>query len=132
MPKFNLNADFDRNKFNALVSSFNESRAMVRLEVIPKPRTGNQNRYYRALLNILSEFTGFTTDEVHKLCLDYFSTEYVKETKSGKKHTLKKTTSQMDTKEMSEYITRVRQMGDTIGCYLPTADEYTTNWKECE
>jgi len=130
--KFNLSKDFDRNVFNPLVSRLLAKRSMVRLEVIPKPRSGNQNRYYRACVKILSNYTGFSTDEVHDLCLRYFSTEYTKETNTGKEHTFKKTTSQMDTKEMSEYITKVRQMGDSIGCYLPTADEYLTNWKECE
>jgi len=130
--QFNLDNAFDRNVFNPLVSKFLANRAMVRLEVIPKPRSGNQHRYYRAILKILSDYTGFTTDEAHELCLRYFATEYTKETKNGKEHTFKQRTSDMDTAEMSEYITKVRDMGDTIGCYLPTADEYLTNWQECE
>ena len=130
--KFNLSAEFDTNAFKARCEALLSQGAMVRLEVIPKPRSNNQNRYYRACVKLLSDFTGFSTEEVHKLCLRYFSTEYTKQTTGGKEHTFKKTTSQMDTKEMSEFITKVRQMGDSIGCYLPTADEYTTNWKECE
>ena len=130
--KFNLSVEFDRNAFKLAVERFTDAGDMVHLERIPSPRTGNQNRYYRACVKILSEYTGFTTDEAHELCLRYFATEYTKETKNGKEHTFKKRTSDMDTAEMSEYITKVRQMGDTIGCYLPTSEEYLTNWRECE
>jgi hypothetical protein len=128
---YNLMADYDRKAIMATVENAIKECSVVRFERIPKPRTGNQNRYYRALVTILSDYTGFLADEVHDLCLRYFAPKYKREI-NQKEHELTKKTRDMDTAEMAEYITKVRQMGDRIGCYLPTAEEYLINWQELE
>lgn len=129
---FNLSATFDKNAFMAAVDKFASAGDVVKLERIPPPRTNSQNRYYWALVAILSDFTGYESDEVHNLCIEHYAPEYTRVSNSGKENTFKLSTSKMDTKQMTDYINSIRTMGDRIGCYLPTADEFRTNWQQIE
>ena len=129
---FNLSAEFDRKTYAALVQANLDKQTTVKMEVIPAPRTGNQNRYLWALYKLLSDHTGFTTDEVHELCKRYYAPQYEKTTPRGTVQSFTKSTADMNTKEMTDYIEKIRDMGGQIGCYLPTADEYTTNWRQIE
>jgi len=127
---YNLSAEYDRNAFNQRCEALMNAGDVIRLERVPKPPTGNQNRFYWALIGIISDATGFSTDEAHTVCKREAGLYYTKE--ANRKHKFLRSTADLDTKEMSDYIEKVREIGTAIGCYMPTADEYVQNWAKIE
>ena len=127
---YNLKSEIDRKAFNQRILSLLESGDVVRLERVPSPRTTNQNRYYWALIKIISDSTGFSRDEAHAVCKRESGLVYTKS--ASKKHKFLRSTADLNTKEMSEYIDKVREIGSNIGCYMPSADEYFQHWAEID
>jgi len=128
MKVFDLSGEFYRNALAQAVKTATERGDIVRFERVPKPRSTNQNRYYWAMMAIISDYTGFTVEESHIICKRYAKLFYTKN--GNKQHVFLKSTADLDTVEMTEYITKVRDLGDSMGCYLPSSEEFLTNWKE--
>jgi len=100
-----------------------ESEAKAELVKITPKRTSNQNRYIHALFALWGGHFGYTTDEakvVIKRVLGYW---YQKEGQTFLKHT-----SDMDTKELSEFTDRFRNHSAHEGFYLPSPEEFQENY----
>ncbi len=71
-------------------------------------RSNEQNRYYwGVVLKLLSEYTGYTEDEIHEVLLDKFSIK--KEVKiKDETHLIKSRSHKMKTTEFEDYLTKIR------------------------
>lgn len=88
-------------------------------------RSLSQNKYYFLCLNIIGLSTGHTTEELHEICKLKFNSDIIHFPKSGSQ-ILGKTTSDLDSKEMTAYINRVKLWAnDEFGIVIPEAQSMT-------
>lgn len=83
-------------------------------------KTDKQHRYYWWLMDLIEQETGIDKDTVHEKMKMAFL--YVPP--SWKSLAYCKSTTKLDTKEMTDYIENIRNyMAETIGLVLPDADQ---------
>ena len=81
-------------------------------------RTNLQNRYLHAIFNMLGNETGFTMDEVKQVYKRRFLSY-----KKGKT-TFVRQTSKLNTKEMTDFIEKIRNSASAdLGIYVPAPHE---------
>lgn len=97
----------------------------IELKKIPKKRTNKQNRYVHALFTLYGGEWGLTMDETKTVVKRELGYIYEKHGQKFLMHT-----SQMDTKKLTEFIDRFRNMSASQGLYLPSADEFNENYVE--
>ena len=100
-----------------------DSEAKAELVKISSKRTSSQNRYVHALFYLFGVHFGYTTDEakvVVKRALGYIYK------KGG--HWFLEHTSEMDTKELSEFTDKFRNYSAHEGFYLPSPEEFQENY----
>ena len=124
--KFNLRTQ--REKFNFYVERLKDYDGIIELTKKFKPRTIQANKYLHVLIALYAINTGYTLDEM-KIVLKrecYFMTYE----KNGVKF-LKKS-SELNTKELSDWIEWIRNKAGMEGLYLPSAEDHHRNWEEIE
>ena len=125
---YDLSNPFQAQQFEVQVERLRSKKDVVRLEHVPKPRSNNQNKYLHALYGLMAQYTGYSTEEVKTISKRHLGYYYER---GGHKFLVE--TSKMDTKQMTEFIDKVRLWGiEDVGCYLPTVEEWQGNWKELE
>ncbi len=105
--------------WRALLYSFEGKEVELRLCRYRQTRSLSQNAYYwGVVVALLSEYTGYDPDDMHEaLKLKFLVDRFV-----GKFGLIKvKSTTDLDTGEMTEYIEQVRQWAAAIGCVIPDA-----------
>ena len=102
-----------------------KDQSAIELKKIHKRRTNSQNRYLHALFALFGGEFGYTVDEAKILVKRQLGYTYVKN-----EHTFLEHTSEMDVKQLTEFIDRFRTFSAHQGCYLPSADEFDTNYIE--
>lgn len=91
-------------------------------------RSDNQNRYYWGIcIKIISEFTGYSDEEVHELLKSLFLKKKI-DVKTSKgvteRHTVVGSTAKLNTAEFEEYLAKIRQWGsEELNCYIPEPNE---------
>jgi hypothetical protein len=90
-------------------------------EKAKQKRSLAQNRYYwGVLVKMLSDYTGFTSNEMHQV----LGNQLWSYEKDGRKFI--RSTTDMDTKEFSDKIEEARVFAqDNIGVYIPEPNEVT-------
>lgn len=98
-----------------------ESQYVLRVEKAKQKRSLSQNRYYwGVLVKMLSDYTGFTPNEMHQV-LGENLWNYEKD---GRKFI--KSTTEMDTAEFTRRIDEARLFAqEQIGIYIPEPNEVT-------
>jgi len=96
---------------------------IVELTEVRKSRTNAQNKYLHALFGIIANELGYECEEIKDLAK--FSCPMMKYQKKSK--LFFKSTSKLNTKEMSEFTDWIRNWGATMGVYLPSSEEYYAN-----
>ena len=98
---------------------------------VSQQRTNLQNRYMWGLYGLLSDYTGFTTQEIHDMMRGLFLFKMVVIGETEIKVLISTTT--LTTMEEAEYIEKFRewQREHLPECYLPTPDEWK-RWEEGE
>ena len=92
-------------------------------------RTLRQNRYLRAIDSMIAGFTGDNPNDVHEYLIELHSEPVMMGIKGGASGmpveiTRKMRTSEFDTRQMTNYIERVRQWSnDFLGFYIPAPDD---------
>ena len=120
-----LHIPVDRQKAETYFAKLLKDESAIELKKIHQNRTNSQNRYVHALFAIFGFQFGYTIDEAKATVKRKLG--YIYE-KNGTWF-LKKT-SLMSTAELSEFIDRFRNYGASVGCYLPTAEEFNENYVE--
>ncbi len=97
-----------------------------------KERSGNQNRYYwGCVIQILSEDTGYTKDEMHEIIKHKFLLIHsILETKQGRKVAVEfsRSTTELDTKEFENLMSEIREWASMeLGIYIQNPGEYVDN-----
>lgn len=92
-----------------------------------KERSTSQNKYYfGVVLKILSEYTGFTSDEMHEIIKhNFLKTIKIIDTKDGyKEFESSKSTRNLSTVEFENLMTDIRQWASIdLACYIPEPNE---------
>ena len=118
-----MNLDFrntaDVKKAQVYLDKLINDQSKAELIKINKKRTNSQNRYLHALFQLWGSFFGYTLDEskmVIKMALGY--------TYEKSDHIFLSKTSEMDTKQLSEFVDKFRNWSASEGCWLPSADDF--------
>lgn len=124
---YDLSNTYQKGKFLAEVDRLTEASEYVTLARVPQPRSGNQNRYLHALLGLMSVYTGYTLNEIKDTVKDHFAPRYFRGGREFVQHT-----SDMNKEDMTAFIDKVRNWGNSNGFYLPTVEEWQKNWREID
>ncbi len=113
----------DPRRLAEVLRRFNGKDVHVVIKEHRHPRSINQNNYYwGVVLEIISEHTGHTADEVHEI----FKNKYLSEEKefAGDKVLVAKSTTALNTVEFNEYLEKVKQFAATeLSCFVPEPNE---------
>lgn len=97
----------------------------IELKIDRGNRSNNQNRYYwGVVIEILSEHTGFTPEEIHEVLKAKFL-RYTKMLPTSEEVNLSRSTKGLDTKEFEEYMEKVRMFAiQELDVEIPLPNEY--------
>ena len=123
-----LNPAKNKEKFEFIVKSFSDYDGPVRIEKVAKRRTTSQNSYLHILITMFAIEIGNTLEEM-KVDLKR-DCHFMVYKKNGK--TYLKKSSNLDTKEMTDWIDWIKHKAGMNGVYLPEADDYHRNWEQIE
>jgi hypothetical protein len=126
--KFNFKNSYDISKANQLLKQLIESKKRIEIVEFKEKRSGNQNRYLHVLLTYFSNESGNSMDETKQLLKGMAGLTYQKEG-----FTIYKSTTDLDTKECSDFCEFIRsKYQEQFNGYLPTPEEYYSNQFEIE
>ena len=101
---------------------------LVELRKILKPRTINQNKFLHVLITLFGIELGYTIEEA-KTLLKRNCSFMIYEKKNEQ---FLRRTRDMNTKELADFITWIRNFAGNQGIYLPTSYDYKRDWTEIE
>ena len=99
---FDLSNSVQASKAAAYLSKLTERGAKAEVKQIRKNRSNWQNAWFHAVVKEVSTFTGYELDEAKTILKRKGGLSY---TKNG--HPFERSTSDLDTKEFSEFMERV-------------------------
>ncbi len=117
--KYDLNNPVDLARFETKVLSLKLNKKKIELKEIRQNRTIKQNSYLHVVLSLYGIYSGYTLEEAKTLFKRLAGLIYEKD---GNKFL--KSTSDMDTKELTDFIEFIRSKASIEGCYIPTSEEY--------
>ena len=120
-----LSIEADKKKAEVYFAKLIKDGSPIELTKIHQNRTNKQNRYLHALFAIFGNTFGYDIEESKILIKRQLGYTYQKNGKAFLKRT-----SEMDTKELTEFIDKFRMFSSVNGCYLPSADEFDVNYIE--
>lgn len=128
MALYDLNNEFDREKFQARVDALLHDREKVELTKKHPPRSLAQNSYLHLLLGYFASEFGYSIEEVktrffkEECNRDIFEYDYVN--RRGQTVKRLRSSSALDTAEMTTAIERFRNLSASkYGLYLPAPGE---------
>lgn len=117
-----LSNDFDARKAKVYLDKMIENKDQIELKKVLKVRTIRQNSYLHVCLTLFCNETGYTVEEAKEL-FSLQLPELMRYEKNG--INFRKSTTDLDTKEMSLLIDTIREMSkDQLGLCIPTSEEY--------
>ena len=121
--KLNLSNSHDINKFKTYSQTLLDKGAKVELKEVKSKRTLNQNSYLYALFSLWCIEFGYTLHEGKTLLKRECG--FMTYEKNGQKFL--RSTADLDTKEMTEFIEWFRNYSSSQGLYLLSSEEYITH-----
>jgi len=92
-----------------------------------KHRSTQQNRWWWACINVLSNHLGYSKDQMHEICKFKFLKHELVDEKTGEVFEYLKSTTELTTTEFSTLIESLIQWSaETFNCVLPYPNEQTT------
>ena len=119
----------DRAKFNEKVSTLKDGKYYLILQRPKSQRSLAQNRYLWVLYTHIGDYIGEPPEKVHEYLKKEFLKEHIfivlnKEHQAGNHFDKIKSTTQLNTKEFSDYIEQIKRWAsEFLDLYLPDADE---------
>lgn len=123
--KYDLSKEIDAQNFQAVVKQHLEEGSKIEIKKIRQKRTLKQNNYLYVCLALLGNFTGYYLQEIKEII--YQEVDFMNEVKinlKGHPQAFIKSSSGLDTYEMTLLIDYIRQRAVDIGFYIPTPEEY--------
>lgn len=119
----NFDKEEDKKKFFSILKVLKGEHA-VAIKKKRAQRSGSQNRYYwSVVIAYISDETGFNKDEAHQVMQRLFL-RYDKEMPNGQVETFVRSTTSLDTADMTIYIESIRTFALTeLGTYIPEPSE---------
>jgi hypothetical protein len=96
----------------------------VELKVYRNNRSNQQNAYYwGVVVKMLSDYTGFTPDEMHEYLRGRFL-KYIKPLPGGEMAEIRQSTTDLDTKEFELYLEQIRMFAvQDLDIQIPLPNE---------
>ena len=117
-----LSNSLDVSRAHAYLARLVEKGSRCELRKIKEQRTVRQNAYLHVCLAMFCADTGYTIDEAKEL-FSLQLPDMMRYQKNGV--SFRKSTSELDTKEMTILIDKIREMAlDELELYIPTSEEY--------
>lgn len=101
----------DEPGYRRQIRQFKNGKATLRLEVDRGKRSNQANRYYRLILGLISDDTGYEVDELHEMFKRRFLTPRIVDV-MGEQIAIY-TTTQEDSAGFREYVDRIRRFALT-------------------
>ena len=121
----NLHKDDHRKRAEVYFAKLIEQCAKIELKKIPQKRSLSQNAYLHVLFALWGSEYGYTIEEAKIVVKRLLNYTYEKNGQMFLVHT-----SEMNTKELTEFIDRYRNFSANEGLYLPSADEIGDNYAD--
>jgi len=97
----------------------------IEVKTYAKKRTNPQNAYYWAVLEIIRKELGYTKEEMHNEFRQHFLGTNDNVSKiSGKWYQTIKSTTDLNTKDFADYMTKVQAFAMGQGIKIPTPEYY--------
>ena len=119
----NLSIEADRKRAEVYFAKLIEDGSKVELKKIPQRRTLSQNSYLHAIITLYAFEWGWSMEEAKTYIKRTLGYKYEKNGEWFLSHT-----ADMNTKELTEFIDRFRNLSASNGFYLPSSDEMGQNW----
>ena len=113
----------NQDKFNDYLSSLDGKDVQIIVRKPTKIRSVNQNRYYwGVILDLLSRETGYEPEEIHEFLKNMFLFKHM--SIIGEDVGYAKSTTDLTTVEMEEYLSKCREWGATfLNVSIPEPNE---------
>lgn len=121
--KYDLSKEHDKKKASEYFWKLYAEGAKIELKKPSKPRTNQQNKYLHVLIGLIAISEGYTLDEMKQLLKNKGGVAYIKDG-----NIFYKRTSDMDTKQIGEFIDFVFNFGSDLGLNMPTPEDYNNYW----
>ena len=118
--KFDLSNDMDYKRVVTYLKKLFERKDRIEIKKFQEKRTNLQNRYFHVACGILSDWSGYTIDEM-KIIIKTNLT-FMTYRKGG--HTFFVSTADLDKEEFILLVDYTRGFAQDQGCYIPTPEEY--------
>jgi hypothetical protein len=123
--KLRTSNSVDANKARVYLDSLIKKGADIELKEVRKARSVDQNSYLHVCLAIFCNESGYMMDEAKEI-FSQLLPEMLRYERNG--FEFRKSTSTLDTKEMSTLIEKIRSVcSEELGTYVPTSEEYMIN-----
>lgn len=120
--KYDLNKPLDTQKFKTWVQEMLEKKKRINVSQVREKRSIRHNAYLHVCITIYAIEQGYTVKEMKEVLKEDFGVTY-----QNNSRTFLKSTSDYDSKELSEFIERIRNNASQNGVYIPTSAEYLAN-----
>jgi hypothetical protein len=98
----------DPSRFNAYLASLGKQPVDIVVRTWKKPRSNQENRYYfGVVVNLISEHTGYTPDEVHEFLKLKFLSKII--VMAGKDERIPRSSTELSTIEWEKWMTEIRE-----------------------
>jgi hypothetical protein len=113
-----------KEKLWKILKTLKEVKYSFEIKQYRATRSNPQNRYYwGCVLNILSQHTGFTPEEMHELLKQKFL-PVLKMLPNGEEVKIPGSTAELDTSDFEDYLEKVKQFSiQELDCYIPDPNE---------
>ena len=118
--KFDLQNDMDYKKAITYLKKLFERKDKIEIKKFQNKRTNLQNRYFHVACTILSDYSGYTVDEMKLIIKDKL--EFMNYDKGG--HHFYRSTADLNKELFIILVDYTRGFGQDQGCYIPTPQEY--------
>jgi len=121
--RLDLSKNIDRTRAAAYMNKLIEKGAKIELKQFKPKRSLSQNSYLHLALSIIANESGYSLAETKTLMKRQYGLMYEK---NGQKFL--KSTSQLDTKEMTDFIDFLRSFSlEQLGAYILSPEEFLEN-----
>ena len=118
--KFDLSDDMDYKKAVTYFSKMLRTGNKIEIKKFQDKRTNLQNRYFHVACTILSDYSGYTPEEMKIILKDRL--EFMFYWKG--KHKFYRSSADLNKLEFITLVDYTRGFGQDNGCYIPTPEEY--------
>ncbi len=121
--KLDLSNQIDQKRAESYLAKLIEKQARIEIKKFYAKRTLSQNAYFHVACTILSDYSGYTVDEMKIIIKDQL--EFMTYTKHG--HKFYVSSADLDKIKFMALVDYTRDFGDQNGCYIMTPEDWLEN-----